>query len=94
MALEVDQIKIDGSFIEDISTSRQNQAFVRMVIDLANTFSLQTVAEWINCEADAVLLTNLGIDKLQGYYLGIPQLSPSWLTYHTSGNEDKQKSQI
>ena len=78
MAIEADTIKIDGSFIQDISTQPHKQTFVRMMVDLAQTFSVKTVAEMVDSRADADLLRRLGVDYLQGYMFGIPSAAPSW----------------
>lgn len=78
MAIEADTIKIDGSFIQDIARQPHKQTFVRMMVDLAQTFSVKTVAEMVDNRADADLLKRLGVDYLQGYMFGIPSAAPSW----------------
>ncbi len=78
-ALDIDILKIDGSFVTGVSSSRENQLFVRTLLDLARNFGMKTVAEWVDNEADAMLLKGLGVDFLQGYLLGKPETSPVWL---------------
>ena len=78
MAIEADSIKIDGSFIKDLSITPHKQAFIRMMVDLAQTFSVQTVAEMVETEDDAKLLKRLGVDYLQGYLFGVPSAAPAW----------------
>jgi len=78
MAIEADTIKIDGSFIQDIATQPHKQTFVRMMVDLAQTFSVKTVAEMVDNPADADLLRRLGVDYLQGFMFGIPSAAPIW----------------
>ncbi len=78
MVIEADEIKIDGSFIRDLSVTRHKQVFVRMIVDLAQTFSVKTVAEFVTTPEDADLLTRLGVDYLQGYLFGVPSPSPDW----------------
>lgn len=78
MLIEADEIKIDGSFIRDLSVTRHKQVFVRMIVDLAQTFSVKTVAEFVTDPRDADLLTRLGVDYLQGYMFGVPSTSPDW----------------
>lgn len=75
-ALDIDILKIDGSFITGVSSSRENQLFVRTLLDLARNFGMQTVAEWVDNEADAMLLKGLGVDFLQGYWVGKPDRYP------------------
>lgn len=76
MAIEADEIKIDGSFIRDLSLTPHKQVFVRMMVDLAQTFSVKTVAEMVGSREDADLLTRLGVDYLQGFMFGVPAPSP------------------
>ena len=78
MAIEADAIKIDGSYIQGIATEPHKETFVRMMVDLAQTFSVKTVAEMVDDRADAELLRRLGVDYLQGYMFGIPSAAPAW----------------
>ena len=78
-AMDIDILKIDGSFVTGVSASRENQLFVRTLLDLARNFGMRTVAEWVDNEADAMLLKGLGVDFLQGYLIGKPETAPSWL---------------
>jgi len=78
MAIEADVIKIDGTFIEGIAFTPHKETFVRMMVDLAQTFSVKTVAEMVDSRADADLLKRLGVDYLQGYMFGIPSAAPAW----------------
>lgn len=77
--LNVDIVKIDGSFVRNLSESRENQLFVRTLNDLANGFGLKTVAEFVETAAEAELLGDIGIGFLQGYYYGRPRLGRVWL---------------
>ncbi len=78
-ALDIDILKIDGSFVTGVASSRENQLFVRTLLDLARNFEMKTVAEWVENEADAMLLKGLGVDFLQGYLIGKPEVTPGWL---------------
>jgi diguanylate cyclase (GGDEF)-like protein len=78
MAIEADMIKIDGTLIEGIASDPNKQTFVRMMVDLAQTFSVKTVAEMVDDRADADILRRLGVDYLQGFMFGIPSAAPSW----------------
>ena len=92
-SLTVDIVKIDGSFVRNITESRENQIFLRNLLDLADTFGLKTVAEFVETAEEAEYLTGEGVDFLQGYYFGKPDLSPPWKSeVHTlsraiAGNE-------
>ena len=76
MSIEADSIKIDGSFIQGMAQTPHKQTFVRMMVDLAQTFSVKTVAEMVDNHENADLLTRLGVDYLQGYLFGIPSPKP------------------
>lgn len=78
MAIEADTIKIDGTLIEGIASDPNKQTFVRMMVDLAQTFSVKTVAEMVDDRADADILRRLGVDYLQGFMFGVPSAAPSW----------------
>ena len=78
MAIEADSIKIDGSFVKELSFTPHKQTFVRMMVDLAQTFSVKTVAEMVETRQDADLLERLGVDYLQGYLFGVPSAAPAW----------------
>lgn len=76
--LNVDMVKLDGSFCADLSTNRDNQYFARSLIDLAQKFELKTVAEWVQTQEDVKLLKSWGIDYLQGAIYGEALSNPSW----------------
>lgn len=78
-ALNVALVKIDGSFVRDLTTNDENLLFVRTLAQLAKGIGLQSVAEWVETEAEAELLLNEGVDFLQGWHCGRPEIDPDWL---------------
>jgi diguanylate cyclase (GGDEF)-like protein len=76
--LRVDKVKIDGSYVVALTTSPENQIFVRTLVDLAKNFNLKTTAEWVGSESEAALLESFGVDHFQGYFFGEPSLTPEW----------------
>jgi len=78
-ALSVDLVKIDGAFVKDIAQSADNQFFVKTLMQFAHGFGLQTVAEFVENGEIAKILMDMGVDYLQGYYLGKPENHRSWL---------------
>ena len=72
--LHVDTVKIDGAFVKGLSSSPENQVFVRTLVGLAKNFNLHTVAE-----EDAKLLDSMGVDYFQGFFFGKPEIEPEWL---------------
>lgn len=77
-SLTVDVVKIDGSFVRGVIDSPQNQLFVRNLLSLAKAFNLRTVAECVESRAEAEYLAAEGLDMLQGYYFGKPEMTPPW----------------
>ncbi|NRA29923.1 MAG: EAL domain-containing protein [Parvularculaceae bacterium] len=88
-ALDIDILKIDGSFITGLAQSRENQLFVRTLIDLARNFGMKTVAEWVDNEHDARILKALGIDFLQGFFISRPERKPEWTDRLPEAGEDR-----
>lgn len=76
--LAVNMVKIDGSFVRDIQEHPDNLVFIRTLIDLAKNFGLDTVAECVENEEEALILAEQGVHYLQGYWLGMPVLDAPW----------------
>jgi EAL domain-containing protein (putative c-di-GMP-specific phosphodiesterase class I)/ActR/RegA family two-component response regulator len=66
-------IKIDKSFVGELQTSSDSFTIVKSVIQLARDMGLESVAEGVENADAARLLTELGIDHLQGYYFSPPR---------------------
>lgn len=79
-ALPVDVVKIDGCFVRDIAEHPDNQLFLRSLVDLARGFGLKTVAECVETEADVEILKANGVDYMQGWYFGRPEVGRPWAT--------------
>jgi len=78
-ALNVALVKIDGSFIRDILNNPENLLFVRTLVNLSKGIGLECVAEWVESAEEAELLREEGIDLLQGWHCGKPEIDPDWL---------------
>jgi EAL domain-containing protein (putative c-di-GMP-specific phosphodiesterase class I) len=72
--LGVDIVKIDGAFVQRLTKSDDDRAFVQTLLDLAARLGLQTVAERVQDEETAALLTAFGCDYLQGELVGLATL--------------------
>jgi EAL domain-containing protein (putative c-di-GMP-specific phosphodiesterase class I) len=70
--LNVDMVKIDGAFVKNVADDTSDQIFIKTMIDLATTFGLETVAEWVGDERAVDHLKKAGITYLQGFYYGLP----------------------
>jgi EAL domain-containing protein (putative c-di-GMP-specific phosphodiesterase class I)/ActR/RegA family two-component response regulator len=65
-------IKIDKSFVGEVETSEESLSIVRSVIKLASDLGLASVAEGVATAGTARLLTELGIDSMQGHHFSPP----------------------
>ena len=77
--LGVDIVKIDGAFVQNLMNSDDDRAFVQTLIDLARRLGLQTVAEWVQDDRAAQLLSEWGCDYLQGALVGLAAQERPWL---------------
>lgn len=75
---QFDILKIDGQFIRGIATDTDNQVLTRAILAIAQQFDMFTVAEFVESHGDAMMLAELGVDCLQGYYFGAPTMTPPW----------------
>jgi EAL domain-containing protein (putative c-di-GMP-specific phosphodiesterase class I) len=70
--LPVDEIKIDRSFVIDMKLDNNDAVIVRSTIDLAHNMSLRVVAEGVENPETLRLLTALGCDVVQGFFVSRP----------------------
>jgi diguanylate cyclase (GGDEF)-like protein len=70
--LDVDMVKIDGTFVKNLLTDSSDQVFINTMVDIAGTFEMKTVAEWVGDVETAQMLEEAGIDYLQGFLYGLP----------------------
>lgn len=85
--LRVDILKIDGSFIRDITRSRDDQLFVKALVDVARGMGIRTIAEFVENAATVEILRRLGVDYVQGYYVGRPTRA---ITHVRLGHGDRE----
>lgn len=78
-SLPINVVKIDGSFIREVALEKENQKFVKAMVSLAHGLGMETVAECVETDHDASVLTAYGVDLLQGYFYGKPDTAPDWL---------------
>ncbi len=69
---KVDKLKIDQSFVRDITHSASDAAIVSAIVALARALGLKTIAEGIESREVLDCLRACGCDEAQGYYLGRP----------------------
>ena len=70
--LPVDKLKIDGSFVQSLDTSKVDRAMVQSMNQIAHALDKKTIAEFVQNEETLNLLKDYGVDFAQGYHLGMP----------------------
>ena len=70
--LPIDELKIDKSFIDSITTSDEDRLMVLNIIDIAQNLGIQVVAEGIEGKEQSRMLIELGCNLQQGYYFCKP----------------------
>jgi diguanylate cyclase (GGDEF)-like protein/PAS domain S-box-containing protein len=68
----VDKIKIDQSFVSDITTDSDDAAIVKTIITLAHSLNYKVIAEGVETEEELEFLRAHGCDEVQGYYFSRP----------------------
>jgi diguanylate cyclase (GGDEF)-like protein/PAS domain S-box-containing protein len=67
-SLPVDAIKIDGSFVRDISSNTGDTAIIRAIVAMAHSLQLSVVAEGVETPEQYAALKALGCDEYQGFH--------------------------
>ena len=75
LRLEADIIKIDGSLIKNIDTNIDSEDIVRTIVSFAKRKNIQVVAEFVSSEAIYQKVKDIGVDFVQGYHFGQPNIT-------------------
>lgn len=73
-AFPIDILKLDGAFTQNLRRSTDDRFYVRTLIDLARHLMVDTVAEWVDDDLQASMLTDWGVTYLQGHLVGKAEL--------------------
>lgn len=68
-----DKIKLDRTFIAEISDSQQAKAIIRAILALGQSLAIPVLAEGVETDEQLSLLQAEGCDEAQGFLLGRPQ---------------------
>ncbi|MEH6357932.1 MAG: EAL domain-containing protein [Pseudomonadales bacterium] len=68
----IDTLKIDQSFVRDLTSDPDDMSLVCSIIELAHSFRLAVIAEGVETQAQEEILRNEGCDFAQGYYYARP----------------------
>jgi len=70
--LDVDYLKIDGSFVRNLSKDPVDKHLVIAMVHLAESLGKRTIAEFVEDEATLEILRSIGVDCAQGFHIGRP----------------------
>jgi diguanylate cyclase (GGDEF)-like protein len=68
----INKLKIDRSFVNDITDDSDDEAIIRAIIAMGQTLKLQVIAEGVENQQQLALLQSMGCDSYQGYYFSKP----------------------
>lgn len=74
--MQFDVLKIDRSFSPSTHKGKHGARMLQSMVGLAHAMGLEITAEGIETEEDADILCNIGVDYLQGYFIGRPEPIP------------------
>jgi len=77
--MQVDIVKIDGSFVREASNSKFSGAFIKSITALCGELGIQTIAEMVEDAAAAQLMRTAGVDHGQGWHFAKPSPELPWV---------------
>lgn len=80
-AFPADKLKIDRSFVHQMSSDSRKQALVDTIITLGHSLNMTIIAEGVEEEADQILLRARACDSIQGYFLARPMTETMLLNF-------------
>ena len=74
--LPVNILKIDGAFVRDLPKQPFNQVVIQAILGMGQKLGIVTVAEHVETIEEFQLLADIGIDYVQGYFVGVARPTP------------------
>ena len=78
-------LKVDQSFVREITINPEDSAIVKTIIDLAHRLHLTVIAEGVESEEQLKALARMNCELVQGYYFSKPRNSEEFINYVTTG---------
>lgn len=79
--LDIDELKIDQSFVRSMLSSKRDMGIVQAIVNLAANFNLSLVAEGVETSEAASVIHQLGCDTIQGYWISRPLSADNLLAF-------------
>ena len=73
LELDVDYIKIDASLVKKVATDENSKKITKTIIKFAASLDIETIAEFVEDKKSLKILEGMGVDYIQGYYIGKPK---------------------
>ncbi|HIO97134.1 MAG TPA: EAL domain-containing protein [Leucothrix sp.] len=86
-SLDVDYLKIDGSFVKHIATDEIAKAMVQSINQVGHTMNLKVIAEYVENAEIVASLQEMGIDYGQGYHISKPKPLKDMIKPHLNVNK-------
>ncbi len=72
-SMKLDFLKLDHALVRELGTSMIDEALVQSILETGNFLGVKTVAAFVEDAETLAKLTGMGIDCVQGYFIGAPQ---------------------
>jgi len=82
--LNASKVKIDQSFVRELTNNDEDKAIVKAIISLAHSLGLKAIAEGVETEEQLAFLKAEGCDEIQGYYFSKPLSDDDFRRYLTT----------
>lgn len=79
--LQVDEVKIDRSFIVELDKNKTKESVVKLIIELVHTLNMNAVAEGVETKEELECIKYLGCDEVQGYVYSKPLNDDKFIDY-------------
>lgn len=86
--LSADQLKIDKSFVLNMLNNQRDLEIIKTITTLGQSLGIDLVAEGIENQESADILSQLGVNKLQGYYFAVPMNIEDLEAFFKGKNEE------
>jgi EAL domain-containing protein (putative c-di-GMP-specific phosphodiesterase class I) len=90
--LPIDFLKIDGSFVRDLTHNHADREIVAAMVQMANGLGIKTIAEAVHSEAVLAITREIGVHYAQGYWIARPR--PAELILEADAAEKHPKASL